>query len=76
MLVLFVFVIDVAACTGDSGGGLIIKKDSKWFLRGIVSFGISKRNELDEAVCDEKYPSLYADLANSVDWIMDQLANT
>jgi secreted trypsin-like serine protease len=70
------FVIDVAACTGDSGGGLIIKKDSKWFLRGIVSFGISKRNELDEAVCDEKYPSLYADLGNSVDWIVDQLANT
>ena len=26
-----------APCKGDSGGGLIIKKQNKWYLRGLVS---------------------------------------
>jgi secreted trypsin-like serine protease len=61
---------DVAACQGDSGGSLTIQKNDTWYLRGVVSFGISKKNAQQVAVCDEKYPSLYADLASSIDWIV------
>jgi secreted trypsin-like serine protease len=62
--------VDVAACQGDSGGSLTILKNDKWYLRGVVSFGTAKKNDNGESVCNEELPSLYADLASSIDWIV------
>jgi secreted trypsin-like serine protease len=45
------------ACVGESGGGFALKKGSKWYLRGVVSF------------CNETIPSLYLDLADQMEWI-------
>ncbi|XP_014610563.1 PREDICTED: uncharacterized protein LOC106790293 [Polistes canadensis] len=40
-----------SVCNGDSGGGLVFQAGGLWFLRGIVSIGISANLEAD--------PSLY-----------------
>jgi len=44
-------------CTGDFGGPLVMQKDDKWILEGISSW--------DNNCLDEKYPGVYARIANS-----------
>jgi Trypsin len=64
----------MSACRGDSGGGFAMKRGDRWYLRGVVSFGISKKIYRDKVVvqtCDEKYPSLYADITSAMDWLVD-----
>jgi secreted trypsin-like serine protease len=63
-----------SACNGDSGGGFVIEKEKKWFIRGIVSLGVVKNiynggGEYVTRVCNENFPSLYTDLAGSMQWI-------
>ncbi|XP_065331517.1 uncharacterized protein LOC135933960 [Cloeon dipterum] len=59
------------ACNGDSGGGLMVRRGARWFLRGIVSFGKSKISEAfpDGPVCDPRYYSLFTDIAPFLPWI-------
>ncbi|XP_065335868.1 chymotrypsin B-like [Cloeon dipterum] len=67
------FTNGVSACLGDSGGSLSIKKNGRWFIRGIVSFGLSKRVILDgeeQIACNPNSFSLYADVAYYMDWIV------
>lgn len=49
---------------------------TRWFLRGVSSSGIVKNinNDKDYATCDAKYPSLFVDLANNMDWIVNETA--
>ncbi|XP_065336910.1 transmembrane protease serine 9-like [Cloeon dipterum] len=62
-------------CNGDSGGSLSVEKDGRWFIRGIVSFGKSKKVKLvdgNEAwYCHQNYYSLFADVASYMDWIVE-----
>ena len=53
------------ACTGDSGGALVLKKSGKQV--GIVSWGIG--------CADKKYPSVYAYLADKEihDFIVEEV---
>lgn len=53
------------ACTGDSGGPLLMEKDSHWILIGVVSFG----ND-----CARKnYPGIYTKVSNYYDWIYQHI---
>ncbi|MCF6441196.1 serine protease [Pseudoalteromonas luteoviolacea] len=48
-------------CSGDSGGPLIVKRDSEWIQVGVVNFGVS---------CGKNgHPSVFADIANLSDWL-------
>ena len=60
-------------CQGDSGGGFSVKRNNKWYLRGVVSFGISKSVEGVGMTCDEKYSSLFVDVTGYMDWIVQTL---
>ncbi|XP_034663155.1 proclotting enzyme [Drosophila subobscura] len=56
-------------CLGDSGGGLMIRRDTHWVLRGIVSLGergTSGRCQLSQYV-------LYCDLSKHLTWINENL---
>jgi hypothetical protein len=55
-------------CTGDSGGGLYLKKDQRWYLRGIVSNAIKG----DQLICDLNQYVVYTDCAKFVSWINSQ----
>ncbi|XP_068153425.1 proclotting enzyme [Drosophila tropicalis] len=56
-------------CIGDSGGGLMVKINNRWLLRGIVSLGERGTNgqcSLDQYV-------LYCDLSEHVSWINENV---
>ncbi|XP_065336180.1 uncharacterized protein LOC135937042 [Cloeon dipterum] len=60
-------------CNGDSGGSLSMKKD-RWFIRGIVSFGIAKKVNFkgeETSLCHPNHYSLFADVASYMDWIVE-----
>jgi secreted trypsin-like serine protease len=56
-------------CLGDSGGGFSVKRNNKWYLRGVVSFGISKLVK-GVVTCDEQYSTLFVDVTGYMDWIV------
>ncbi|XP_065336179.1 CLIP domain-containing serine protease B10-like isoform X2 [Cloeon dipterum] len=61
-------------CNGDSGGSLSVEKDGRWFIRGIVSFGISKIVEFEgknTTLCHSNEYTLFADVASYMDWIVE-----
>ncbi|CAB3376973.1 Hypothetical predicted protein [Cloeon dipterum] len=63
-------------CHGDSGGGLAIEKEGRWFIRGVISFGKSSKIKLNGtklSVCDRKSFTLFSDVAHYVEFIV---ANT
>ncbi|XP_065346523.1 putative serine protease 45 [Cloeon dipterum] len=65
-------------CNGDSGGSLSVEKDGRWFIRGIVSFGMSKIVEFEgknTSLCHPNQYSLFTDVANYMDWIVENTSD-
>ncbi|XP_065335757.1 serine protease gd-like [Cloeon dipterum] len=61
-------------CNGDAGGSLSVEKDGRWFIRGIASFGMSKRVEFEgeeRSLCHPNQYLLYTDVASYMNWIVD-----
>lgn len=52
-------------CNGDSGGGLMIRKQNKWMLRGVVSIALGNA----ATPCDLKKYVIYSDTAHFLAWI-------
>lgn len=57
-------------CLGDSGGGLMIKRNDRWLLRGIVSQG--ERNSATH--CNLNQYVLYCDISKHLTWISQNLS--
>ncbi|XP_050079745.1 uncharacterized protein LOC126567572 [Anopheles maculipalpis] len=55
-----------SACSGDSGGGMFVEVEGKWYVRGIVSF-IPRLTQ--EGLCDAKSYTAFTDVTKYVDWI-------
>ncbi|GLV31361.1 gastrulation-defective [Carabus blaptoides fortunei] len=53
-------------CTGDSGGGLLVQRTGRWYLRGIISLSLT---DPDTRTCDLNNYSVFVDMAKFVDWI-------
>lgn len=53
-------------CTGDSGGGLFIKVDDVYHLKGIVSSSLIK-----DGGCDVSKNAVYTNVLKYTDWIKD-----
>lgn len=53
--------------TGDSGSGLFVRGDNKWFLRGIVSASL-----LRDQVCDVTKHSIYTNFLSFTSWIEEK----
>ncbi|KFB37607.1 AGAP001707-PA-like protein [Anopheles sinensis] len=53
-------------CTGDSGSGLVIKRGSRFFIRGIVSVG---QYDVASLICDRTKYVVYTDIAPFRFWM-------
>ncbi|KAG5677955.1 hypothetical protein PVAND_007668 [Polypedilum vanderplanki] len=51
-------------CRGDSGSGLYINHQNRWYLQGIVSSSLVDNNE-----CDTSNDAVYTNVAKFIDWI-------
>ncbi|XP_076299621.1 modular serine protease-like [Lasioglossum baleicum] len=58
-----------AVCNGDSGGGLIFRWSSVWYLRGIVSVSLGTKLEGETRQCDSSTYSLYTAVSSHMTWI-------
>ncbi|CRL03695.1 CLUMA_CG016244, isoform A [Clunio marinus] len=56
-------------CKGDSGGGLYMKANIKWFIKGIVSSSLFT----DEGMCDVEKYSIFTDVAKFSNWIAKEM---
>ncbi|CRL03693.1 CLUMA_CG016756, isoform A [Clunio marinus] len=56
-------------CKGDSGGGLYMKANIKWFIKGIVSSSLLT----DEGMCDVEKYSIFTDVAKFSNWIAKEM---
>lgn len=54
-----------SVCQGDSGGGLVFRHNTRFYLRGIVS--ISPRSP--SGSCDSNQYALYTKVSNYIDFI-------
>jgi secreted trypsin-like serine protease len=54
-----------AVCVGDSGSGVYVQQNGRFYLKGIVS------NELPGEInqCDVKKPTIFTDVTRFYDWI-------
>lgn len=57
-------------CNGDSGGGMVFNKNSRWYLRGIVSITVAKEGL---RVCDTKHYVVFTDVAKYNDFVRKNL---
>ncbi|XP_045466369.1 serine protease gd-like isoform X1 [Harmonia axyridis] len=53
-------------CNGDSGGGFVMKKNGRWFLRGVVSMSLSNVN----GSCDLWNYVVFTDASKYKDWLL------
>lgn len=59
-----------SVCSGDSGSGMVFENNGKWYLRGIVSLGVSLANETR---CDITQNVLFTNVPKFYDWIKGHL---
>jgi hypothetical protein len=67
-----------AACTGDSGAGLTFERRGRWWLRGVVSQGVSKTVTVGGRsfnTCDLDYPTLFSDVFGQLEWIVQTISH-
>ncbi|XP_065334713.1 plasminogen-like [Cloeon dipterum] len=63
-----------SVCSGDSGGSLTVERNGQWFIRGIVSFGMSKKVLIEgseQIFCNPNSYNLFVDVGAYVDWIVE-----
>ncbi|XP_015174533.1 PREDICTED: uncharacterized protein LOC107065395 [Polistes dominula] len=60
-----------SVCDGDSGGGLLFQVGNLWFLRGIVSSGISSTVIGATETCNSHSYSLYTRISSHFTWIQN-----
>ncbi|XP_015521100.2 modular serine protease [Neodiprion lecontei] len=64
-----------AVCEGDSGGGLVFKKNDLWYVMGVVSVGLGVDTSNGERTCDKYSYSLYTKVSTYMAWIQDVMFN-
>lgn len=59
-------------CNGDSGGGMFFERNGLYSLRGVVSLGVSQKDE--PKTCNLQQYVVFTDAAKYLDWIRENSA--
>lgn len=59
---------DTGPCMGDSGSGLMINRNGRWYLRGVVSAGQTKNRQ-----CNLQEFVVFCDVAKHLQWIANHI---
>jgi secreted trypsin-like serine protease len=65
------FILYINSISGDSGGGLMLKLNGQWILRGIVSVALIG----NDGYCDANNFVVFTDVAQFVPWIKNNIKN-
>ncbi|XP_019892773.2 serine protease gd isoform X2 [Musca domestica] len=57
-------------CMGDSGSGLMINRNGRWFLRGVVSAGQTKQQK-----CNLLEYVVFCDVAQHLQWVQSNIVD-
>lgn len=60
--------VGAGPCASDGGGGLMLRDNNVWLLRGVISLGLQKNN-----TCDLSRPSIYTDVAKHIAWLRQNM---
>ncbi|XP_001996631.2 serine protease gd [Drosophila grimshawi] len=55
-------------CGSDGGGGLMLRENNVWLLRGVISLGLTKDN-----TCDLSKAALFTDVAKHIAWVRQNM---
>lgn len=55
-----------SVCNGDSGGGMVFSLSGTWYLRGVVSTAVGRK---DINLCDTTHFVIFGDVAKHLNWI-------
>lgn len=58
-----------SVCDGDSGGGLVFKWNSLWYLKGIVSVSVGTKVVGGAGQCDSSTYALYTCVTRHMSWV-------
>jgi secreted trypsin-like serine protease len=65
----------VGTCFGDSGGPVVIYRNNRWILIGVISFGHFTKDESTKNLkCDASKPSYFVKVSSYLDWIYNHLS--
>lgn len=57
-------------CASDSGGGLMLRENNMWLLRGVIAGG-----QVNGSTCDLSKPAVYTDVAKYITWVQQNMWN-
>ncbi|XP_077298945.1 chymotrypsinogen B2-like [Arctopsyche grandis] len=60
---------DSGPCSGDSGGGLYIRSNGTWRIRGIVSLSLKSTDVDSKVLCSLRDYVVFVDVAKYIGWI-------
>lgn len=55
-------------CSGDSGGGLVLQRNNRWVLRGLVAGAF---NDVKKDSCNLMEFVIYSDVAKFTSWVQE-----
>jgi secreted trypsin-like serine protease len=64
-------------CFGDSGGPVLVYRNKRWILIGVISFGHFIKDETSKYLklkCDASKPSYFVKVSSYLDWIYNHLS--
>lgn len=57
-------------CASDGGGGLMLRENNVWLLRGVIAGG-----QVNGSTCDLTKPAVYTDVAKYITWVQQNMWN-
>lgn len=62
--------VGAGPCASDGGGGLMLRENNLWLLRGVIA-----ASRTNGTTCDLTRPAVYTDVAKYITWVQQNMWN-